>query len=186
MGFYFSKVLDALSGKKERKILMLGLDAAGKTTTLKRLALGETVSTIPTIGFNVDTVKYKNIEFTMWDVGGQEKIRKLWRHYFENTDAVIFVIDSTDRDRLCKDKSGKESVENELQQLLSVDQLKDAKFLFFANKQDMTHVMEVNEITEKLGLRRIKHKWRIQPCSAITGDGLYEGLQWLSDELKRH
>merc|ERR1711964_310776 len=128
-------------------------------------------------------VKYKNIEFTMWDVGGQEKIRKLWRHYYENTDAVIFVVDSTDRARLCDGKDGKESVEKELDQLLSVDQLRDAMFLIFANKQDAHNPMPAAEIAEKLGLQKLRRdrSWRIEPCSAVTGDGLFEGLQWLSD-----
>ncbi|PWA66565.1 ADP-ribosylation factor 3 [Artemisia annua] len=75
--------------KKEMRILMVGLDAAGKTTILYKLKLGEIVTTIPTIGFNVETVEYKN-SFTVWDVGGQDKIRPLWRHYFQNTQGLIF------------------------------------------------------------------------------------------------
>ncbi len=69
----------------------MGLDAAGKTTILYKLKLGEIVTTIPTIGFNVETVEYKNISFTVWDVGGQDKIRPLWRHYFVNTQARVCV-----------------------------------------------------------------------------------------------
>jgi ADP-ribosylation factor protein 1 len=87
-------------GKKEMRILMVGLDAAGKTTILYKLKLGEVVTTIPTIGFNVETVEYKNISFTVWDVGGQDKIRPLWRHYYQNTQGLIFVVDSNDRDRI--------------------------------------------------------------------------------------
>ena len=82
MGIFVSKILQKLVGKKEMRILMLGLDAAGKTTTLYNLKLGEVVTTIPTIGFNVETVEYKNISFNVWDVGGQEKLRLLWRHYY--------------------------------------------------------------------------------------------------------
>lgn len=85
MGVTFSKVFAKLFSKKEMRILMVGLDAAGKTTILYKLKLGEIVTTIPTIGFNVETVEYKNISFTVWDVGGQDKIRPLWRHYFQNT-----------------------------------------------------------------------------------------------------
>ena len=79
---------------------MVGLDAAGKTTILYKFKLGEVVTTIPTIGFNVETVEFKNISFTVWDVGGQDKIRPLWRHYYQNTQGVIFVVDSNDRDRV--------------------------------------------------------------------------------------
>merc|ERR1719274_148602 len=86
--------------KKEMRILMVGLDAAGKTTILYKLKLGEVLTTIPTIGFNVETVEYKNINFTVWDVGGQDKIRKLWRYYYQNTQGLIFVIDSNDRERI--------------------------------------------------------------------------------------
>ena len=82
MGLAFSRIWDRMFGKKEMRILMVGLDAAGKTTILYKLKLGEVVTTIPTIGFNVETVEYKNISFTVWDVGGQDKIRPLWRHYY--------------------------------------------------------------------------------------------------------
>ena len=70
MGLTVSKLFERMFGKKEMRILMLGLDAAGKTTILYKLKLGEVVSSVPTIGFNVETVEYKNIKFTVWDVGG--------------------------------------------------------------------------------------------------------------------
>ena len=88
MGNIFANLFKGLFGKKEMRILMVGLDAAGKTTILYKLKLGEIVTTIPTIGFNVETVEYKNISFTVWDVGGQDKIRPLWRHYFQNTQGM--------------------------------------------------------------------------------------------------
>src|SRR3954469_20274036 len=100
MGGAFAKLFAGLFGKKEMRILMVGLDAAGKTTILYKLKLGEVVTTIPTIGFNVETVEYKNISFTVWDVGGQDKIRPLWRYYFQNTQGLIFVVDSNDRERI--------------------------------------------------------------------------------------
>jgi len=78
-----------LSPRPEMRLLMNGLDAAGKTTILYKLKLGEVVTTIPTIGFNVETVAYKNINLTVWDVGGRDKIRPLWRHYYHNTDALV-------------------------------------------------------------------------------------------------
>jgi ADP-ribosylation factor protein 4 len=100
MGLTISSLFSRLFGKKQMRILMVGLDAAGKTTILYKLKLGEIVTTIPTIGFNVETVEYKNISFTVWDVGGQDKIRPLWRHYFQNTQGLIFVVDSNDRERV--------------------------------------------------------------------------------------
>jgi len=157
--------------------LMVGLDAAGKTTILYKLKLGEIVTTIPTIGFNVETVEYKNINFTVWDVGGQDKIRPLWRHYFQNTQGLIFVVDSNDRERV------NEAAE-ELNKMLNEDELRDAALLVFANKQDLPNAMSVAEITDKLGLHSVRsRKWYIQSTCATSGDGLYEGLDWLSNVL---
>ena len=173
MGLSISKLFDGLFGKKEMRILMLGLDAAGKTTILYKLKLGEVVSSVPTIGFNVETVEYKNIKFTVWDVGGQDKIRLLWRHYYQNTQGLIFVVDSSDRERV-------ELAKEELQRMLSEEELRDAVVLVFANKQDLG-VMSVAEVTEKLGLHTLRGRdWFIQGTCAMTGDGLYDGLDWLS------
>eukprot|EP00889_Picochlorum_renovo_P003465 jgi/Picre1/30495/NNA_005859.t1 len=102
MGNAFRKLFDNLFGNREMRVVMLGLDAAGKTTILYKLHIGEILSTVPTIGFNVEKVQYKNVIFTVWDVGGQEKLRPLWRHYFNNTDALIYVVDCCDRDRVDK------------------------------------------------------------------------------------
>merc|ERR1711972_350429 len=93
MGLAFTKLWQRMIGKTEMRILMVGLDAAGKTTILHELKLGEGVTTTPTIGFNVETVGHKNISFTVWDVGGQDKFRPLWRHYYQNTQGIIFVVD---------------------------------------------------------------------------------------------
>lgn len=158
---------------------MVGLDAAGKTTILYKLKLGEIVTTIPTIGFNVETVEYKNISFTVWDVGGQDKIRPLWRHYFQNTQGLIFVVDSNDRERVAESSE-------ELTKMLSEDELKDAVLLVFANKQDLPNALNVGELTEKLGLSSLRNKtWHIQSTCATQGTGLYEGLDWLSQELSK-
>lgn len=156
---------------------MVGLDAAGKTTILYKLKLGEVVTTIPTIGFNVETVEYKNISFTVWDVGGQTKIRNLWRHYFANTDGIIFVVDSNDRERIAE-------AEQELSNMLEVEDLRTSVLLVFANKQDLPNSMSTAELTDKLKLNTMKsRKWYIQGTCAPQGTGLYEGLDWLSNEL---
>lgn len=159
--------------------LAVGLDAAGKTTILYKLKLGEIVTTIPTIGFNVETVEYKNISFTVWDVGGQDKIRPLWRHYFTNTQGLIFVVDSNDRERIAE-------ANDELQKMLQEEELSDAILLVFANKQDLPNAYSTSEITEKLGLHSVKsRKWYVQGTCATQGTGLYEGLDWLSNELTK-
>merc|ERR1712139_672474 len=173
----FGKVFSKLVGKKDCRILMVGLDAAGKTTILYKLKLGEVVTTIPTIGFNVETVEYKNISFTVWDVGGQDKIRPLWRHYYQGTQGLIFVVDSNDRDRA-------EDAREELSKMLNEDEMRDAVLLVFANKQDLPNAMPAAEVTEKLGSHNMRNRqWFIQSACATTGDGLYEGLDWLSRTL---
>ena len=177
MGFAFSHLWARLVSKRECRILMVGLDAAGKTTILYKLKLGESVTTIPTIGFNVETVEYKNIAFTMWDVGGQDKIRPLWRYYYQNTQAVIFVVDSNDRERV-------EEVKEELLRLVQEDELRDAVVLVLANKQDLPNAMTATELRGKLGLDQLRGRnWYLQSACATTGDGLYEGLDWLSRAL---
>lgn len=137
------------------------------------------MTTIPTIGFNVETVQYRNIEFTVWDVGGQDKIRKLWRYYYEGTQGLIFVVDSNDKDRF-------QEASDELHILLATDALRKAAVLVLANKQDLPGAATVGEITEKLGLlQHHQHEWFVQPCSALYGDGLFEGLDWLSNKLSK-
>merc|ERR1712224_938096 len=114
-----------------------------------KFKLGEVVTTIPTLGFNVEEVQYKNINFTVWDVGGQDKIRKLWRYYYQNTQGLIFVVDSSDRDRI-------EDAREELSKMLAEDEMRDAAVLVFANKQDLPHSMSAAEVIEKLDLHRLK------------------------------
>eukprot|EP00761_Pharyngomonas_kirbyi_P003303 gb/GECH01003307.1/.p1 GENE.gb/GECH01003307.1/~~gb/GECH01003307.1/.p1 ORF type:complete len:182 (+),score=36.98 gb/GECH01003307.1/:1-546(+) len=180
MGINISSLFDKIFSKKECRILMVGLDAAGKTTILYKLKLGEIVTTIPTIGFNVETVEYKNISFTVWDVGGQDKIRPLWRHYFQNTQGLIFVVDSNDRERIGEAR-------DELHRMLAEDELRDASLLVFANKQDLPNAMNSTEITDKLGLHTLRQRdWYIQATCATSGEGLYEGLDWLSANIKKN
>jgi len=284
----FQSVFKRLFSKKEMRILVVVLDAAGKTTILYKLKLGEIVTTIPTIGFNVETVEYKNINFTVWDVGGQDKIRPLWRHYFQNTQGLIFVVDSNDRDRAAEAR-------DELHRMLNEDELRDAVLLVFANKQvlriapthlptalaaaagrgagaaasrasrpqligrvigrrargdapphargrrtfavcprvpccvallccpavlpgaacwrsegqselwgpgargrvlsdvgrvlgvqDLPNAMNAADITDKLGLHSLRQRnWYIQATCATSGEGLYEGLDWLSGQLAK-
>jgi ADP-ribosylation factor 1/2 len=179
MGALFGKLFSRLFSKQEMRILMVGLDAAGKTTILYKLKLGEVVTTIPTIGFNVETVEYKNISFTVWDVGGQDKIRPLWRHYYQNTQGIIFVVDSNDRERA-------EDAREELHRMLNEPELSDAVLLVFANKQDLPKAMKPADVAERLGLSALRTRvWHIQGCCATTGDGLYEGLDWLVETLAK-
>lgn len=170
----FSKLF---MNRKNYRILMVGLDCVGKTTILYKLKLGSIVHTIPTIGFNVETIQYKNIEFTVCDMGGQEKIRSLWRHYYYDTQGIIFVIDSNDKNRF------RESI-IEFNKILSEPLLKDSTLLIFANKYDLHDVMSLSEISTELKLDKlIDRKWTLQMCSGLSGEGIYEGLEWLSNNI---
>merc|ERR1712154_534627 len=132
-----------------------------------------------------ETVEYKNINFTVWDVGGQDKIRPLWRHYYQGTQGIIFVVDSNDRERI-DDSSSDSSAKEELHRMLAEDELRDAALLVLANKQDLPNAMSVNEVTERLSLNQLRNRqWYIQSTCATTGDGLYEGLDWLSNALNK-
>ncbi|KAG5199108.1 hypothetical protein JEQ12_006808 [Ovis aries] len=164
--------------KMEIRVVTLGLDGAGKTTILFKLKQDEFMQPIPTIGFNVETVEYKNLKFTIWDVGGKHKLRPLWKHYYLNTQAVVFVVDSSHRDRVSEAHS-------ELAKLLTEKELRDALLLIFANKQDVAGALSVEEITELLSLHKLccGRSWYIQGCDARSGMGLYEGLDWLSRQL---
>lgn len=117
-------------------------------------------------------MEYKNISFTVWDVGGQDKIRPLWRHYFQNTQGLIFVVDSNDRDRI-------NEARDELHRMLNEDELRDAALLIFANKQDLPNAMGAADITDKLNLNTLRNRqWKLQSTCATTAEGLYEGLDW--------
>jgi Arf/Sar family protein len=149
----------------------------------------------------VETVEYKNICFTVWDVGGQDKIRPLWRHYFQNTQGLIFVVDSNDRERITEAQDElQKMVVNSLNIIsnfctkkktfknlqLQEDELRDAVVLVFANKQDLPQAMSAAELTDKLGLNQLRgRRWYIQATCATQGHGLYEGLDWLSNELAK-
>ena len=175
----FSNIFSKLWGSnKEIRILILGLDGAGKTTILYRLQMGEVVTTKPTIGFNVETLKYKNLTLNIWDLGGQTSIRPYWRCYYNNTAAVIFVVDSTDRERIdvaCK----------ELYTMLKEEELQESALLVFANKQDQPNALSAAEVSEVLNLTELKDRsWSIVASSAIKGEGLTEGLDWLMDVIK--
>merc|ERR1712093_505837 len=122
-------------------------DAAGKTTVLYNLKLGEGVTTIPTVGFNVETLEYKNLRFTVWDIGGQDKIRKLWRYYYEGNQGLIFVVDSSDRERIGLARE-------ELEKTLADDTLRDVAVLVLANKQDLPNAMPVAKVCEELNLMK--------------------------------
>uniref|UniRef100_A0A6U3U5Z3 ADP-ribosylation factor-like protein 1 n=1 Tax=Ditylum brightwellii TaxID=49249 RepID=A0A6U3U5Z3_9STRA len=179
MGIMMSRLFETLFGSREYRILILGLDNAGKTTILYRLQneSDEAVQTIPTIGFNVETLQYKNIKFQVWDLGGQTSIRPYWRCYYPNTDAIIFVVDSADVERMPVAKG-------ELAAMLEEEELREAILLVFANKQDQKGALNAQQISDALGLPEVRNRqWSIQETSALQGKGMFEGFDWMATNI---
>ncbi|CED85272.1 arf sar family protein [Phaffia rhodozyma] len=177
MGLAFSSLWDKLFGLAEIKVLILGLDNAGKTTILYKISLGEVVATAPTVGSNQETYVYKNLKFNLWDIGGQSSLRQSWSSYYSKTQAVILVVDSTDRARLGL-------VRDELARMVGDENLRDSLLLILANKQDVPNCLTAAVISDTLGLTNLKDReWQIVPTSALTGKGLTEGFDWLATKL---
>lgn len=161
------------STEQEMRILLLGLDNAGKTTILKQLASEDVHQITPTNGFNVKSVSSQGFKLNVWDIGGQREIRPYWRNYFEYTDVLIYVIDSSDQKRFSE-------TSQELSELLEEEKLKGVTLFIFANKQDLITSARAEVIAENLGLTSIIDRtWQIQPCSALTGEGLSQGMEWI-------
>jgi small GTP-binding protein len=178
MGFILSKILEFFTKSRNNfKIIILGMQNAGKTTILYRLSLGQLVKTTPTIGSNVEELTYNNVKFQAWDLGGQESTRSVWDVYYMNTDAIVYVIDSIDDEYYEESKT-------QFHKMLNNPALKNATILIFANKQDLPGAKTVNKLIEDYGFDKIKsHIWHIQSCSALKGEGLVTGIKWLSEQL---
>lgn len=189
-----SSLLDALpSTQGTLHVVMLGLDSAGKTTALYRLKFDQYLNTVPTIGFNCEKVKgmvgkAKGINFLVWDVGGQEKLRPLWKSYTRCTDGIVFVLDSVDVERM-------EEAKMELIRTVKSPDNAGVPILVLANKQDLPGAREPRELEKLLGLHELGggtpngsqsatgHSWHVQPACAITGDGLHEGMEMLYEMI---
>ena len=183
--------------EREIRVLVVGLDNAGKTTVVKKIN-GEDISKIsPTLGFNISSLHLNADRLNVWDVGGQKTLRTFWRNYFEKTDALVWVVDSADVARL-------QDCKNELDAILKEEKLVDASLLVLANKQDVEGAMSGREIAEALGLvssgssnsnsddgnilsgttsNSSKRRWRVQKCSATTGDGILDGFGFITEDV---
>lgn len=176
MGLKGSKLPDA-------RILLLGLDGAGKSTLLFKLKYDEVFHTVPTIGFNVEMMEAKQnrtkITLTVWDIGGQEKMRRHWRNYYQDTAGLLFTVDCWDRERL-------DEASRELERLLKNECLQGLPVVILANKQDKDGALTATELTERFNLRKMcsDRDWYVQPCSGKTAAGLLEGFRRLAHLVK--
>lgn len=181
MGSLTSKLSKALSSLKNcpAGIAMIGLDGAGKTTILYKYKLNETLSTTPTIGFNVETMSpMKGLTLTVWDMGGQERMRPLWRMYLRGTDGVIFVVDSADRERI-------DEARDEMFRVLDSQELKAVPLVVIANKQDLPGAVRPDDLAKRLNLHRITNRpWVIQGACAPKDEGVCESMETLASMVK--
>ncbi|XP_061745407.1 ADP-ribosylation factor-like protein 4C [Nerophis ophidion] len=180
MGTSFS----GLAAFQSLHVVMLGLDSAGKTTVLYRLRFNEFVNTVPTIGFNTERIRLggagasRGISCHFWDVGGQEKLRPLWKPYSRCTDGIVYVVDSVDAERL-------EEARAELHRIARFSENQGTPLLVVANKQDLPRALSVADIARHLALGELppSTRYHVQPACAITGDGLREGVDALHDMI---
>jgi len=168
--------------KKECNVLVVGLDNSGKSTLLNHFKPEEqqNANIVPTVGFNVEKFKNRNVGFTAFDMSGQGRYRNLWEHYYRDCQGIIFVVDSSDRLRMVVAK-------DELDMLLQHPDIQARRLpiLFFANKMDMRDAMSSVKVSQTLGLERLLDKpWHICASNAVTGEGLHEGVEWLTGQIK--
>ncbi|KAM4795007.1 ADP-ribosylation factor-like protein 11 [Rhinophrynus dorsalis] len=166
--------------KKQARVVMMGLDFSGKSTILYKLKRNQIVETFPTVGFNVESLEMaKNVFVTLWDVGGQDKLRSNWKEYLEDTDVLIFVVDSSDTSKL-------PDATAELLSVLNNTNMSGVPFLVLANKQDVPGALSTKELVQVLKLENYDDRpWEIQSCSAYTGEGLAEAMNSVATLLKK-
>ena len=175
MGDKFSKLKAKFHGKKDFRLLLAGFDGSGKTSILNQLKYLEIRKTEPTIGYNIETIDYKGLNFTIVDTGGQDKIRVLWKHYYQNIDGLIYVMNSNERDYI-------EDNLEEIKKMSHEEELEGCPFLIFANKQDEKNALPADEIKDKFG--EIKgRKLNVFGASVKTGEGIKEGFDWMEEAI---
>ena len=167
--------------EREMRILVLGLDNAGKTTCIKRFNNQDITTISPTLGFQICPLQFRGYTLNLWDIGGQQSLRSYWRNYFESTDGIVRVVDSNDAQRLgdCR---------RELHALLQEERLAGATLLLLMNKSGIPTALPVAEIAEIIGvdeLRKGKRHAHLVKCSAVTGDGLLEGVEWIAGGISQ-
>lgn len=163
------------------QLVLLGLDSAGKTSVLYHLKFDKFSCTVPTVGFNCEKIKAKSgkakgTNFTIWDIGGQDKTRPLWKSYLRSADGMVFVVDSVDTERM-------EEARMELLKLVKSPDYGGLPLLVVANKQDLPRASSPEEIEKMLTLSDLSpgQLYHIQPACAITGEGLPECVDIMYD-----
>ncbi|CAG9783526.1 unnamed protein product [Diatraea saccharalis] len=176
--------------KDEYCVLILGLDNAGKTTyleaaktkfTKKYIAMNPNRITT-TVGLNIGKIHVDGVMLNFWDLGGQQELQSLWDKYYAECHAVIYIVDSSDRERISESKET-------FDRMIASEHLSGVPLLVLANKQDIPDCMGVhtvkpifNQNAHLIGARDIM----LMATSALNGDGVDEGIRWLVDCIKRN
>ncbi len=190
-----NKVAEIIGFKKhEAKIIVIGLDNSGKSCIVNFLKENraksskkkknnnenEKFESTPTVGFAKEEFEVNNVKFMVYDMSGQNRYRDMWETYYSDVEAIIFVIDSSDKFRVVVAKE-------ELEELMSNNTVRnnDIPILFFANKMDVKGALTEKECADELELNNITDRtWFIVPSNGMTGTGITEGITWLSNTLK--
>lgn len=181
MGF-LQRLLQSLGLlKKPARVIVVGLDNSGKSTLINALKPQKAASyeVTPTVGFNAEKFERGGFTFSVWDMSGAGAYRSLWETYYRDVDAIVFVVDASDRLRMCVAR-------DELDTLLAHADIAKAKpaMLFFANKMDLPGALEPAEASVQLGLPALTDRaWQIAASNALTGEGVEEGISWLVQTL---
>ena len=170
-----------IGGVTKQHVAIIGLDAAGKTTIMKRILRSEYTLSKPTFGVNIEVYRYRTLEFVVWDLGGHAPIRKtLWKKFVTKAQVIVFVVDAADKKRftLARDVFY-ESLENTEP---------NAPILFLANKSDKEDAASSVDVMEALELNKMirgDRPFNLFRCSALTGDGLFTAWDWLVDVVAK-
>ncbi|MEN2498326.1 MAG: hypothetical protein MHMPM18_002627 [Marteilia pararefringens] len=155
---------------------IIGLDRAGKSSIMHCICKNEeSIATLPTIGFATDHMQVGRVKWSFWDLAGQERSRTLWNYYLLNVSVLIFVVDSSDRERINK-------AAEELKKALK-EEMKVVPIIVYSNKQDLPEHMSDEEVSSALALESTGCKFKIFPCSAVRNEGIQEGIDWVMNSL---
>lgn len=175
-----------LQQKEERRLLLLGIDNAGKTTTLEQLKTlfgGKGMDAeriVPTIGLNIGRIKIDKVVAVIWDLGGQASFRSVWHNYYNEVHGIIFVVDSADAART-------EEAKKTLVELIGHEHLEGVPLLCMANKQDKPGALDAKALSRIFDFEKLlgDQPYHVHPCCALKGEGLDAGVRWLMSEAAK-